>query len=123
MLLLGLVALLTLFNVPYLIVYIASGLAVVFFFLVAQFFRVPKRSINNIEGKIICPSDGKVVVIEKVHEPEYFKDERIHGLQIRIINSLGTSPILFALILTCSGLSSPLTYNTLEPDSLARNAT
>ena len=77
MLLLGLVALLTLFNVPYLIVYIASGLAVVFFFLVAQFFRVPKRSINNIEGKIICPSDGKVVVIEKVHEPEYFKDERI----------------------------------------------
>ena len=50
---------------------------VIFFFLVAQFFRVPKRSINNIEGQITCPSDGKVVVIEKVHEPEYFKDERI----------------------------------------------
>ena len=77
MLLLGLVALLTLFNVPDLIVYIASGLAVIFFFLVTQFFRVPKRSINNIEGQITCPSDGKVVVIEKVHEPEYFKDERI----------------------------------------------
>ena len=77
MLLLGLVALLTLFIVPDLIVYIASGLAVIFFFLVAQFFRVPKRSINNIEGQITCPSDGKVVVIEKVHEPEYFKDERI----------------------------------------------
>lgn len=77
MLLLGLVAFLTLFNVPNLILYIASGSAVVFFFLVAQFFRVPKRSINNIEGQITCPSDGKVVVIEKVHEPEYFKDERI----------------------------------------------
>ena len=77
MLLVGLVALLTLFNVPDLIVYIASGLAVVAFFLVAQFFRVPKRSINNVEGQITCPSDGKVVVIEKVYEPEYFKDERI----------------------------------------------
>jgi phosphatidylserine decarboxylase len=26
---------------------------------------------------ILCPSDGKVVVIEKVHETEWFKDERI----------------------------------------------
>lgn len=29
------------------------------------------------DGKIIAPADGKVVVIEQVHENEYFKDNRI----------------------------------------------
>ena len=29
------------------------------------------------DQKIIAPADGKVVVIEKTFEPEYFKDERI----------------------------------------------
>ena len=28
------------------------------------------------EGLIIAPADGKVVVIEEVEEPEYFKDKR-----------------------------------------------
>jgi len=64
-------------RLPDIVIYIASGIAVVIFILFAQFFRVPKRSINNVEGQITCPSDGKVVVIERVHEPEYFKDERI----------------------------------------------
>jgi len=60
-----------------LVQYIVAGVMVGFWLLVTQFFRVPSREINNIEGQITCPSDGKVVVIEKVHEPEYFKDERI----------------------------------------------
>ena len=47
------------------------------FILFAQFFRLPSRSINNEDGNVMCPSDGKVVVIDKVHEPEYFKDDRI----------------------------------------------
>ncbi len=45
---------------------------------VIQFFRSPNR--NWFEGDnntIICPSDGKVVVIEEVEETEYFKDKRI----------------------------------------------
>lgn len=57
--------------------YILIGVMVGFWLLVTQFFRVPYREINNIKGQITCPSDGKVVVIEKVHEPEYFKDDRI----------------------------------------------
>ncbi len=57
--------------------YIVAGVMVVFWLLVIQFFRVPSREINNIKGQITSPSDGKIVVIEKVHEPEYFKDERI----------------------------------------------
>lgn len=45
--------------------------------LVAQFFRVPKRVPVASEGQILCPSDGKVVVIEEVEEPEIFGDKRI----------------------------------------------
>jgi phosphatidylserine decarboxylase len=29
------------------------------------------------EDQVICPADGKVVVIEEVTEVEYFKDKRI----------------------------------------------
>jgi len=45
--------------------------------LVMQFFRIPKRTLVYKEGDVICPADGKVVVIEEVEETEYFKDRRI----------------------------------------------
>jgi phosphatidylserine decarboxylase len=45
--------------------------------LILQFFRIPKRTLNYQEGDVICPADGKVVVIEEVEETEYFKDKRI----------------------------------------------
>lgn len=46
--------------------------------LIVNFFRMPKREIPSIEEhEILCPSDGEVVVIERVHEPEWFQDERI----------------------------------------------
>lgn len=46
-------------------------------YLIIQFFRVP--NINNVylDDEIVCPADGKVVVIEEVEETEYFKDKRI----------------------------------------------
>lgn len=50
---------------------------VVMFILVVQFFRVPKRSFSHGDLDIVCPADGKVVVIEEVEESEYFKDKRI----------------------------------------------
>lgn len=50
--------------------------SVVFFFLVVQFFRNPTRYTQVNEKHIIAPADGKVVVIEEVEEPEYFKDKR-----------------------------------------------
>ena len=73
----GIVLGLYLCGVPNLVLYISSGVAGIVFILFAQFFRVPKRSINDIEGQVTCPSDGTIVAIEKVHEPEYFKDERL----------------------------------------------
>lgn len=49
----------------------------ILFFLIIWFFRMPQRTPVMDINKIIAPSDGKVVIIEKVHEPEYFNDERI----------------------------------------------
>ena len=46
--------------------------------LVVNFFRMPSREVGTLDPQeILAPSDGKVVVIEKVHEPEWFMDERI----------------------------------------------
>jgi len=49
----------------------------IFFVLILQFFRNPKRNTILNENHIIAPVDGKVVVIEEVEEKEYFKDKRI----------------------------------------------
>ena len=45
--------------------------------LVLQFFRNPTRVADNSDNHILAPVDGKVVVIEEVYEPEYFKDKRL----------------------------------------------
>jgi len=52
--------------------------------IVLQFFRNPKRHLEVNDYNIIAPVDGKVVVIEEVFEPEYFKDKR---LQVSIFMS------------------------------------
>ncbi|CAL67653.1 phosphatidylserine decarboxylase family protein [Christiangramia forsetii] len=58
--------------------------SILFFFLIIQFFRNPKRTTSLNNEHIIAPVDGKVVVIEEVYEKEYFKDKR---LQISIFMS------------------------------------
>lgn len=50
---------------------------IVMAYLIVQFFRVPKRVVSASEFDVMCPADGKVVVIEEVEETEYFKDKRI----------------------------------------------
>lgn len=42
-----------------------------------SFFRIPSRQLTINDDKIICPADGKVVVIEEINEDEYFHDKRI----------------------------------------------
>ena len=54
------------------------------FVLILQFFRNPKFEINSNKNYILSPVDGKIVIIEKVYEPEFFKDER---LQVSIFMS------------------------------------
>ena len=54
-----------------------SAGALVMLYLVVHFFRIPKRTFTFTDSDILCPADGKVVVIEEVEETEYFKDRRI----------------------------------------------
>jgi len=56
----------------------------IFYVIVLQFFRNPKRHTVLNDNQIIAPVDGKVVVIEEVFEKEYFKDKR---LQVSIFMS------------------------------------
>ena len=56
---------------------VAFLFALVILVLVLQFFRNPTRVADNSDNHILAPVDGKVVVIEEVYEPEYFKDKRL----------------------------------------------
>lgn len=49
----------------------------ILFLTVLQFFRNPRRKWTSADHKLVCPADGKVVVIEETEEGEYFKDRRI----------------------------------------------
>ena len=52
-------------------------LSLAFLVIILQFFRNPKVVVTQNDKHVICPADGKVVVIEEVEETEYFKDKRI----------------------------------------------
>ena len=57
------------------VVFIIAGIALLI--IVLQFFRNPTRTHENSDNQILAPVDGKVVVIEEVYEPEFFKDKRL----------------------------------------------
>ena len=65
-----------LIEIPWLVKILQIGL-LIFFILILQFFRNPKRYTQHNDEHVISPVDGKVVVIEEVEEPEYFKDKRL----------------------------------------------
>ena len=58
------------------IIYSVIVISLIFLILILQFFRNPKRPVKENIEHIIAPADGKIVVIEEVEEPEYFKDKR-----------------------------------------------
>jgi phosphatidylserine decarboxylase len=64
--------------------YSVYGLCWIFWILIVQFFRNPQRHTVQNPKHVIAPADGKLVVIEEVEEPEYFKDKR---LQVSIFMS------------------------------------
>lgn len=62
--------------IPFLsILFLIVSLA--FLIFIISFFRIPIRTLTIADNEIICPADGKVVVIEEVPEQEYYKDKRI----------------------------------------------
>ena len=57
---------------------VVSVFSLVLYLLIVNFFRSPKRIFpGDVENVVVAPADGKVVVVEKVFEPDHFKDERI----------------------------------------------
>jgi phosphatidylserine decarboxylase len=76
--LLGIIAyLLRKFDYSNLIAYGALLLFVVFNLFIVHFFRMPQRELVYNDTQLICPADGKIVIIEEVEEPEYFKGKRL----------------------------------------------
>jgi len=70
---------------PDLLYYATIAFSVILYGIILWFFRNPNRSVGKIDDtNVIAPADGKVVVIEKVKETEYFDDER---LQVSIFMS------------------------------------
>ncbi len=62
-------------------IYIFSA---ILFLIMLQFFRNPKIAVTMDEKMVVCPADGKVVVIEEAQETEFLKDKR---LQVSIFMS------------------------------------
>ncbi len=64
--------------------WIVFGVTLITLLFIISFFRSPKRNFTVAHHQVICPADGKVVVIEEITDPEYFKDKR---LQVSIFMS------------------------------------
>ena len=57
---------------------IVTVICVVFFLLVTNFFRSPRRQFRgNRENVVVASADGKVVALEEVYEGEYLKQNVI----------------------------------------------
>lgn len=55
-----------------------------FLLFIVSFFRIPARAHTQDSAAVVAPADGKVVVIEEMHDNEYFQDRR---LQVSIFMS------------------------------------
>ena len=57
--------------------YFVTTLTSFIFLMSVYFFRIPFRILERKENVIYSPCDGKVVIIDEVEEPEFYKDKRI----------------------------------------------
>ena len=66
------------------VAWIVFSVSLIMLLFIISFFRSPKRNFTVAHHQVICPADGKVVVIEEMTDTEYFKDKR---LQVSIFMS------------------------------------
>jgi len=64
-------------DIPTLLFYVILGLSLFLFLFIAQFFRSPSIKINQNDQVLYSPAEGKIVIIDKVFEDEYFKANKI----------------------------------------------
>ncbi|MGN6195964.1 MAG: phosphatidylserine decarboxylase family protein [Ginsengibacter sp.] len=60
-----------------LVSWIVFSVSLIMLLFIISFFRSPRRNFTVAHHQVICPADGKVVVIEEMTDSEYFKDKRI----------------------------------------------
>jgi phosphatidylserine decarboxylase len=65
------------FPQAYVVKWIIYILSFALFVIILQFFRSPYLAVDQDERYVLCPADGKVVVIEEAVETEFLKDKRI----------------------------------------------
>jgi len=79
---LSLLALLTvilfLFNLPCWVIALLLLPEIIYTAVIINFFRYPNRTYaGDYEHDVVAPSDGTIVTIEELQEPDYFGDKRI----------------------------------------------
>lgn len=74
--------------------------------MIFRFFRKPDRKKEPDNRDVVAPADGTVVAIERVHESEYFNDDRI---QVSIFMSIHNVHINWF------PLSGTITYHHYHP--------
>ena len=52
-------------------------ITIIFYGLILQFFRYPKRQFKFVNDSVVSPSDGRIIAIKEIFEDEYFNDKRI----------------------------------------------
>ena len=57
--------------------YLITSLTSLLFIMSVYFFRKPNRELERKDGTVYSPCDGKIVVIEKTEEMEFYQDKRI----------------------------------------------
>jgi phosphatidylserine decarboxylase len=55
--------------------------ALVVSFFILYFFRDPERFIPEENDSIICPADGKIIVVEKMYDNRFFQED-VHKISI-----------------------------------------
>lgn len=83
-------AILVIFDASSAVVYSVMGFVSLIFVVILQFFRYPEKNTVINPKHIIAPADGKVVVIEKVIDPEF---ESVSAPGERLQISIFMSPI------------------------------
>ncbi|MDR0437457.1 MAG: phosphatidylserine decarboxylase family protein [Bacteroidales bacterium] len=59
------------------VMYTVIGFFILLNLFILYFFRMPKRIFTYNDNQLICPCDGKIVIIEEAEEPEYFQGKRL----------------------------------------------
>ena len=103
--------------------YLLAAIPMFFMGFVLFFFRVPQRERVGEDNVATSVADGKVVVIEKVYEPEYIKGEKdwIYGVKYNGKELTFGEKVPHEAVLTLCVGDDKLENDSIQTDSLRIN--